>query len=107
MLVQGNFFETAPFSWISVVIRFGLKDDFAPQYRAISRKYGDLPISIEIDSHKLLAADQKTLTRLFRGGVLSALLHVATKYDLPKAALQNAISEAIRTESDSGDSLPK
>ena len=49
VLTASEFFANAPFRWISLIIRYGLKNEFAPVYQRINKTHGDLPISVEVD----------------------------------------------------------
>jgi hypothetical protein len=83
LLTDNGFFEGNPFSWVTLAIRFGLKNDEFPTYAQINRKYGDLPLSIEIDCNGI---DQKSLGELvaiFRQATFRALIHVGNKLGRP------------------------
>ena len=88
LLEKADFFATAPFKWISLIIRYGLEDTFQPVYQRINKKYGDLPISIEVDTHRLLGADIEKVKEVFRLATIEALLDVANRYKLPASNLQ-------------------
>ena len=78
----------APFSWVTVSVRFGLVDAAAPSYGAVSKRYGDLPLSIEVDTAHLTGADLATLTKIFRRAVVTALIHAGKKYGRPTSPLE-------------------
>lgn len=88
LLIDSDFFTRAPFSWVSLVIRNGLENKFTPIFHRINKKYGDLPISVEVDTHTLLDADLKTVEAVYRRATIEALIHVAHKYHLPTEALE-------------------
>lgn len=56
VIIDSHFLEGATFSWITIIIRYGLKNDDKPSYKAINKKYGDLPLAIEIDTNELIEA---------------------------------------------------
>jgi hypothetical protein len=87
ILVASDFFAGAPFDWIGLVIRYGMQDRFEPEYQAIHEVHRDLPIAIEVDTHRLLKADLETVKAVFREATLEALLDVATRYSLRRDAL--------------------
>jgi hypothetical protein len=89
LLVQSDFFAAAPFKWIGLVIRFGLENKLEPVYQRINKTHGDLPVSIEVDTHPLLGADIETIKVVFRRATIEALLHVAQKYNLPAQPLED------------------
>ena len=88
LLVESDFFTGAPFSWVSLVIRNGLENKFTPIFQRINKKYGDLPISVEVDTHELLNADLETAKAVYRKATIEALLYVADKYHLPTDTLE-------------------
>jgi len=88
VLAASEFFANAPFRWISLIIRYGLKNEFDPVYQRINKTHGDLPISVEVDTHPLLGADIETMKAVFRRATIEALLHVAQKYKLPAKPLE-------------------
>jgi hypothetical protein len=38
----------APFSWVTISLRYGLIDEQEPHYQGINKKYGDLALAIEL-----------------------------------------------------------
>ena len=80
-MVDSGFLNGAPFSWVTVAVRYGLKNDDEPSYQSINRKYGDLPIAIEIDTHEMMDASLEELSLTFKRAVLKALVHAGRKYD--------------------------
>jgi hypothetical protein len=80
ILKNSRFCEGQGFSWITIAVRFGLKDDAEPRFGKVNRKYGDLPLSIEIDSHRLEGRQLDQLIPILRTAVLLALIHVGKKY---------------------------
>jgi len=79
-LIDSNSFEHKPFSWIGLIIRFGHKNDDAPNFEPISKKHGDLPLTIEIDSKKLPHATQQEFEAIFSETVELVLSKVKEKY---------------------------
>jgi hypothetical protein len=81
-----SWFPNGEFSWVTLSIRLGLKNDERPSFGRISKQYGDLPLSIEIDTNEVLAVhhDPELLNKLVHGHVLRSLRAVATRYGLPK-----------------------
>lgn len=89
LLLQSDFLAAAPFKWVGLVIRFGLENKFEPLYQRINKTHGDLPLSVEVDTHPLLGADIETMKAVFRQATIEALLHVARKYNLPMKHLED------------------
>jgi hypothetical protein len=94
VLQDSNFFSKAPFNWISMIIRYGLKNQTEPSYQPVNKKYKDLPIALEIDVHSLIDADPETMKEIFRRAIAKSLIHVGQKYNLPFTALKNYLGEA-------------
>ena len=80
ILVASDYLKDAPFSWVTLVMRYGLKNEEHPHYGRISKKYGDLPLSIEVDVHEMLGASMDELRIVFRRTTLRALIHAGEKY---------------------------
>jgi len=89
VLIDCNFFDGAPFSWITLAIRYGLKDENKPHYQTINKRYGDLPLAIEVSVEKLQGASLDELKQIFRNAILLALIHAGEKYGRPVDALKS------------------
>ena len=89
VLADSEFFANAPFSWISLIIRYGLENNFEPVYQRSNKTHGDLSASIEVDTHPLLGADLEATKAVFRRATIEALLHVALKYNLQAKPLED------------------
>jgi hypothetical protein len=83
VMVSTGYLNNAPFKWVSLILRFGLKNDDQPSYQRINKKYGDLPVAIELDTHVLQRANRDELKEIFTVATLKVLVHVAQKYGLP------------------------
>lgn len=91
ILIDSNFFEDMPFKWVGLLYLYGIKNSLIPKYERINKKYGDLPIEIELKMEILEWADQHNLELLydiFMIGALEALMHVGKKYKLPTHLLE-------------------
>lgn len=75
VLDKSGYLVGAPFSWVTIAVRYGLMDADAPVYQPISKKYGDLPLAIEVDTNRMVGADLACLTGVFKRVVLLALVH--------------------------------
>jgi hypothetical protein len=64
-MVSSGYLHNAPFDWVTISLRYGLKNEDKPYYQKISKKYEDLPLSIELDTRELIEADRNELRRLF------------------------------------------
>lgn len=75
------------------MIRYGLKNDDKPSFQRINKKYGDLPLAIEIDSHEFIGVSKDDLKIIFLNAALKALIHAGKKYKLPTEFLENYRAE--------------
>lgn len=89
LLIQSNYLDGAPFKWVGMILRYGLKNDASPVYEKINSKHGDLPLAIEIDTHELIGASKEQMKHIFTKATLIALIDAGRKYNLPVAALEN------------------
>lgn len=87
MLVESRFFEAAPFSWVGISIRFGIKTETKPHFHPISKRDGELPLAIEIETSLMQGASLVDLKTLFKAAALKALISAAERYDCPATEL--------------------
>ena len=88
LMIADGYLDNAPFEWVTIALRYGLKNEDVPHYQRISKKYGDIPLAIEIDTHELIETDRDGLKRLFMIATLKALIHAGKKYKLPIVTLE-------------------
>jgi hypothetical protein len=88
VLTESAFFAQAPFKYVNLIIRYGLKDSLVPVYQRINKAHLELPISVEVDANQLVGADAERVKSIFRRATIDALLHIAQKYGLPDKMLQ-------------------
>lgn len=96
ILIDSNFFENMPFKWVGLLYLYGIKNSLIPKYEKINKKYGYLPIEVELKMEILEWADQNNLELLhdiFMVGALEALIHVGKKYKLPIYLLEEECSK--------------
>lgn len=89
-LKKHGYYFHAPFLWVDLIYLHGTKNDLKVQFQKVGKKYGDLPITIELDMEMLQWADQNNLLLLhdiFMIGALEALIQVGKKYKLPTEIL--------------------
>jgi len=85
----------APFSWVTIAIRYGLKNDDKPSYQKINKKYGDLPLAIEIDTHELIDAAPHELKLIYKKAVLKALVHAGHRFQRPTEGLEAMLESVL------------
>lgn len=90
LLIDSNFFEGAPFTWVGLLYRYWTSTNLIPEYKRIDKKDGELPLTIELDSAILHFGDcededsnnLKLVYDMFMIGAIEALIHVGNKYKL-------------------------
>lgn len=97
LLTASGFFENAPFKYVSLIIRYGLVNNTKPEYRPVIKKYGELPIAIELDISSLKSADSHRLKQIFSLATVEALIDVGSKYQLPVVDLLRKKEELTAT----------
>lgn len=87
-LVDSGYLDGAPFHWVTLAIRYGTKYDVEPSYGKINKKFGDLPLTIEIDTSDLVDASLDDMKRIFTKATALALVHAGEKYGRPTTAME-------------------
>lgn len=90
IMIHSNYLEGAPFKWVGLIYRYGLKNMTKPEYQRINKKYGDIPIAVELKMEILQWADANNidlLKEIFAIGALDALIDIGRKYKLPIDAI--------------------
>lgn len=95
LMLESGYLDQAPFRWVGLVFRYGLKNDVEPHYKPIDPKDGELPLAIELDAHELRAASPDELRRKLSLGALKALIHAGRKFGLPTGGLEERYSQLI------------
>lgn len=88
VMISSGFLSGAAFSWVTIAVRYGLKNEEVPHFSRVSKKYGDLPLAIEVDTHELLKADLTQACAVIRRATVRALVAAAEKYDRPQSAIE-------------------
>lgn len=91
-ILESGFLEGAPFKWVGLIIREGLIDEAKPHFQRINQRHGDLPLAIEIDTHRLLGASEDEAAAVFRKATLLALVSAGERYKLPTERLRSLLS---------------
>ena len=82
LLEATGYLKDAPFSWVTVALRFGLKDDLEPNLLRVNKKSGDLPLAIELDISGLLGKSSEEHRLAYRRAVARALHSAGLRYRL-------------------------
>jgi hypothetical protein len=93
LMISTNYLDNAPFKWVGLILRFGLKNEDIPHYQRITKKYGDLPVAIELDTHELQHASRGELKELYMIATLKTLVDVGKKYNLPYEKFEEMLAE--------------
>jgi len=88
ILINTHFFKVTPFSWITLAVRYGLKNEEKPHYQKINQIYGDLPLAIEIDVNETVGASLEVMKCIVGRAVLVSVIHAGKKYSCPVEALE-------------------
>lgn len=95
VMISTDYLETAPFKWVGLILRFGLKNEDTPHYQRINEKYGDLPVAIELDTHELQHASREKLKQLYMIATLKTLIDIGKKYNLPCEKFDEMLTEKL------------
>ena len=91
VMIDSDYLKDAPFLWVGLIFRYGLKHENTPHYQRINQKYGELPIALELDMRVLLTADETDpdylLMAFLEIATLDSLIHAGRKYKLKIDAL--------------------
>jgi hypothetical protein len=93
-IIQSGYLSNAPFKWVGLSIRYGLVDETEPHYAEIDPKDGELPLAIEIDTHRLLNVTEDEMVAVYRRATLIALVHAGEKYGLGVDRMRELLTEA-------------
>jgi hypothetical protein len=88
VMLDCGYLDNAPFEWVTISLRYGLKNADEPHYEPINKEYGDLPLAIELDTNELRSCDRGELAKAFEIAALKALIHAGRKFNLEYAALE-------------------
>jgi len=95
MMLDSGFLDGAPFEWVTVSLRYGLKNDDEPNFEPVNKSYGDLPLAIELDTRELAVASREEMMVAFEIATLKALIAAGRKFDLSYSRLQERLEEII------------
>ena len=94
VIKASGWFPNDHFQWVGLIIRYGIKTEQQPHFQTISKKHGDLPIAVEVDTHQLLdiQKDPVLLKAFLKAVTIHSLLGVARRYKLPMQGLEHELS---------------
>ena len=101
LMQESGYLEQAPFQWVGIVFRYGLRNEEEPHYKPIDAKDGELPLAIELDTRDIRSARPEELRRKVTLVALKSLIHAGKKFGLPTADLEARLGQL----QSSGDGL--
>ena len=92
-MIESGYLDHLNFTLVSLMIRYGLKYDIAPEYSKSTHGHNDLALAIEVDTHDMLEANQEQMNTIFRKAALRALVHAGDKYGLKNDRLKMLLAD--------------
>lgn len=93
LMLSTGYLNNAPFMWVGLSLRYGLKNEDKPHYQGIDEKDGEIALAIELDTHELQHASREELRTRFMVATLKALVDVGKKYELPYEKFEELLAE--------------
>lgn len=95
IIVENGFLDGAPFSWVTIAILFEEEAGRKTEFGRINRKYGDLPLTVQLDVDEFSGLERDAITRALRFVVIQALIDAGEKYDRPTLALRKYLAQEL------------
>lgn len=95
IMIDTGYLTGAPFEWVTISLRYGLKNDEDPHYDPVNKQYGDLPLAIELDTNELVDASREKIKKAFEIATLKALVSAGKRFNLPHAQLEARLEEFV------------
>jgi hypothetical protein len=95
IMLDSGFLDGAPFEWVTVSLRYGLKNDDEPIFESVNGSHGDLPLAIELDTRELAVASREEMKLAFEIATLKALVAAGRKFDLEFSPLQDRLDDIM------------
>jgi hypothetical protein len=106
VMIERGFLTDAPFSWVTLSIRYGIKMELEPHFQPINKKYGDLPLAIEVETEIIQNVEPEQLRTLFKRTVLRALIAAGHRYNRPVSEFVEML-DALPPTPDSPPTTPR
>lgn len=78
-----GYLNNAPFRTVSLIIRYGERDNLNPEIGEVDGQRFVLPVSVELSAHRIEKLNIETLTEEYRSVMIEVLCDVAANFDLP------------------------
>ena len=95
VMIDSDYLAGAPFEWVTISLRYGLKNEEEPHYDPVNKQYGDLPLAIELDTNELVNANREEMKKAFELATLKALVAAGKKFNLPYAQLETRLEALV------------
>lgn len=82
-LVEFGYLKKAPFETVSLVIRYGDRENLNPEFNEIDSKNSELPVAVVLNMEQLKLLSMEQLAEKFRITIIEVLCDVAANFDLP------------------------
>lgn len=85
IMLRSNFLEGAPFTWVGMTYHYTNKTNLVPEFRRISKKYGDIHIANELDIDILCWADIRNIKlfmEMYMIAAIDGMICLGEKYKL-------------------------
>lgn len=92
-MISSSYLDNAPFDFIGLTIRYGLKYDEKPHFLGLDQKTLCCEYAIEVDVNDMLETDYDGLVAIFRKAALIALVYAGKKYDLKTDRLEEMLND--------------
>jgi hypothetical protein len=87
LMIESGYLTDAPFSWVTLCIRYGMKTENEPHFQSINKKYGDLPLAIEVETAIIQSLGPVQLKIFFKRSVLRSLIAAGHRFNRPVSKL--------------------
>lgn len=92
-LIECKYFDEAPFSWISIILKLGIKDESAPIYEGISND-GCLNLSLELNFSEAKLYTLDMMIDKIKNCVLISVLDASRVYRLPSKSILKLLKQS-------------
>jgi hypothetical protein len=98
-LVEHRYLAAAPFKTISLILRYGERENLNPEIGRINAKDSCLPVAIQLDARHLETLDVPAMAQEFHRVMIETLCDVAANFDLPYVFLNDLRQHGVSTKS--------
>jgi len=92
-LTQAGYLSAAPFRTVSLIFRYGEREDLNPEIGEINVAHSELPVAVALNLKELGALSAGALKTKLTRVMADVLIDVAVNFDLPYAFLDDLLKE--------------